>query len=247
MLHFYRQLQPIKVITFDLDDTLYDNYFVIRAAEQAFLDCLQQLAAIDITDWQHYKQQLLQQDPIRYEDVIVWRQTAAAQLLKAQGLKDADIQNIIQQSMQLFVEWRHKIDVPPKNRQFLTELAKHYPLVAISNGNVYPPKIGLDQFQLILRGGEHGRAKPHPDLFQQNDAIFCQTIFIFAKFDVCGEFRFAQLTSNCCYDHSGAILITDIILHDQNWTYSALFTTNNRTKIGIIYISPIYFHYSPFK
>ena len=48
MLHFYRQLQPIKVITFDLDDTLYDNYFVIRAAEQAFLDCLQQLAAIDM-------------------------------------------------------------------------------------------------------------------------------------------------------------------------------------------------------
>lgn len=172
MLHFYRQLQPIKVITFDLDDTLYDNYFVIRAAEQAFLDCLQQLAAIDITDWQHYKQQLLQQDPIRYEDVIVWRQTAAAQLLKAQGLKDVDIQNIIQQSMQLFVEWRHKIDVPLKNRQFLTELAKHYPLVAISNGNVYPPKIGLDQFQLILRGGEHGRAKPHPDLFQQTARHF---------------------------------------------------------------------------
>ena len=172
MLHFYRQLQPIKVITFDLDDTLYDNYFVIRAAEQAFLDCLQQLAAIDITEWQHYKQQLLQQDPIRYEDVIVWRQTAAEQLLKAQGLKDADIQNIIQQSMQLFVEWRHKIDVPPKNCQFLTELAKHYPLVAISNGNVYPPKIGLDQFQLILRGGEHGRAKPHPDLFQQTARHF---------------------------------------------------------------------------
>ncbi|OBX03359.1 HAD-IA family hydrolase [Gallibacterium genomosp. 1] len=166
-MHFYRQLQPIRVITFDLDDTLYDNYFVIRAAEQAFLDCLQQLASIDINNWQNYKQQLFQQDPIRYEDVIVWRETAATHLLQAQGIKDADIENIIQQSMQLFIEWRHKINVPTQNRQFLTELAKHYPLVAISNGNVYPPRIGLDQFQLILRGGEHGRAKPHPDLFQQ--------------------------------------------------------------------------------
>ncbi|MGY6772817.1 HAD-IA family hydrolase [Gallibacterium sp. ZY190522] len=166
-MHFYRQLQPIKVITFDLDDTLYDNYFVIRAAEQAFLDCLQQLASIDINNWKNYKQQLFQQDPLRYEDVIVWRETAATHLLQAQGIKDANIENIIQQSMQLFIEWRHKINVPTQNRQFLTELAKYYPLVAISNGNVYPPKIGLDQFQLILRGGEHGRAKPHPDLFQQ--------------------------------------------------------------------------------
>ena len=28
-MHFYRRLKPIKAITFDLDDTLYDNYPVI--------------------------------------------------------------------------------------------------------------------------------------------------------------------------------------------------------------------------
>ena len=28
-MHFYRPLRPIAAMTFDLDDTLYDNYPVI--------------------------------------------------------------------------------------------------------------------------------------------------------------------------------------------------------------------------
>lgn len=172
MLHFYRAFTFPKVITFDLDDTLYDNYYVIRNAEQIFLDCLQQLANIPVEQWTNYKKQLLQEDPIRYEDVIVWRETAAQRLLADYGKTAAEIENILAQAMQQFIEWRHKIDIPTQNRQFLNQLAAKYPLVSISNGNVYPPRIGLQQFQLILRGGEHGRAKPHADLFQQTAQYF---------------------------------------------------------------------------
>ncbi|OBX07323.1 HAD family hydrolase [Gallibacterium salpingitidis] len=172
MLHFYRNLLPPKVITFDLDDTLYDNYFVIRNAEQVFLECLQQLADVNVDQWADYKQQMLQEDPVRYEDVIAWRIAAATRLLQQQGKTGDEINKIIATAMEQFVESRHKIDVPKQNQQFLTELAKVYPLVSISNGNVYPPRIGLNQFQLMLRGGEHGRAKPHIDLFQQTADYF---------------------------------------------------------------------------
>ena len=33
-MRFYRGLQPFKVMSFDLDDTLYDNNDVIRLAEE---------------------------------------------------------------------------------------------------------------------------------------------------------------------------------------------------------------------
>ncbi|MFC0309134.1 HAD-IA family hydrolase [Gallibacterium trehalosifermentans] len=171
-MHFYRTFNRPKVISFDLDDTLYDNHPVIRQAEQAFLDCLQQFVQFTPALWQQYRQQVLQEDPIRYEDVVAWRQATATCLLQALGKHPSEINKILNETMATFVEWRHKIEVPLANQQFLTQLAHDYPLVAISNGNVYPPKIGLNQFTLILRGGEHGRAKPHADLFQQTAKYF---------------------------------------------------------------------------
>ncbi len=41
-MRFYRGLHPFKVISFDLDDTLYDNSDVIRLAEERFLQCVQE-------------------------------------------------------------------------------------------------------------------------------------------------------------------------------------------------------------
>ncbi|MFC0322403.1 HAD-IA family hydrolase [Gallibacterium melopsittaci] len=195
MLHFYRTFTQPKVISFDLDDTLYDNYHVIRQAEQAFLDCLQQFVQFAPEQWQQYKQQLLQQDPIRYEDVVAWRQAAATCLLQSLGKQPYEINKILNESMAVFVEWRHKIEVPLANQHFLTQLAKCYPLAAISNGNVYPPKIGLHQFSLMLRGGEHGRAKPHSDLFQQT-----------AKHFSCNTNEILHVGDNLITDVQGAVI-----------------------------------------
>ena len=40
-MRFYRGLQPFKIMSFDLDDTLYDNSHVILLAEERFLQCVQ--------------------------------------------------------------------------------------------------------------------------------------------------------------------------------------------------------------
>ena len=46
-MRFYRGLQPFKVMSFDLDDTLYDNSDVIRLAEERFLQCVQEHAQLN--------------------------------------------------------------------------------------------------------------------------------------------------------------------------------------------------------
>ena len=107
-MRFYRGLQPFKVMSFDLDDTLYDNSDVIRLAEEHFLQCVQEHAQLsDLTSeyWREWKWQLAEKDPLIAEDVIATR-------------------------------------------------------------------IGFEHFQLSLRGGEQGRAKPHQDLFHQTAHYF---------------------------------------------------------------------------
>ena len=54
----------------------------------------------------------------------------------------------------------------------LDRLKDRYPLSVITNGNVIAKRIGFEHFQLSLRGGEQGRAKPHQDLFHQTAHYF---------------------------------------------------------------------------
>lgn len=169
-MHFYRNLQPFKLISFDLDDTLYDNTEVIDLAEQAFLRKLQQesqLANLPPKQWQDWKSQVAQQNPLLSEDVIAWRIKTLKILLSHYQKNAQEIEKIIKVVMDEFVQWRHKISVPLQSIEVLDKLAKKFPLVAITNGNVDPKRIGLHHFSLVLRGGEQGRAKPHMELFHQ--------------------------------------------------------------------------------
>lgn len=43
-MQIFKALVPLQALSFDLDDTLYDNAPVIAAAEQAMLSALSELA-----------------------------------------------------------------------------------------------------------------------------------------------------------------------------------------------------------
>ena len=169
-MRFYRGLQPFKVMSFDLDDTLYDNSDVIRLAEERFLQCVQehaQLSELTSEYWREWKWQLAEKDPLIAEDVIAWRVETLRHLLTHHGKSAVEIDRTLAIAMEEFIEWRHKIDVPAESIEVLNQLKDRYLLSVITNGNVIATRIGLEHFQLSLRGGEQGRAKPHQDLFHQ--------------------------------------------------------------------------------
>lgn len=174
-MKYYCSLQPFKLISFDLDDTLYDNSEVIRLAELNFVASLQQesqIPQLDLSYWQVWKKRVEQQDPLLCEDVVAWRLATIRQLLTFHGKSAVEIEQISAQSMDVFVQWRHKVDVPQQSFTVLTKLKPHFILTVITNGNVEPERIGFDHFDWVLRGGEHGRAKPHGDLFWQTAQQF---------------------------------------------------------------------------
>ncbi|SPE59254.1 Flavin mononucleotide phosphatase YigB [Escherichia coli] len=65
-----------------------------------------------------------------------------------------------------FAKWRRRIDVPQQTHDTLKQLAKQWPLVAITNGNAQPEPFGLgDHLEFVLRAGPHGRSNPFSDMY----------------------------------------------------------------------------------
>ncbi|KEY60425.1 5-amino-6-(5-phospho-D-ribitylamino)uracil phosphatase YigB [Serratia sp. DD3] len=170
-MHFYRPLRPLAALTFDLDDTLYDNRPVIKQAEQQSIAFLQNyhpgLSHFQSVDFYRLRQELREQEPEIYHDVTQWRWRAVHLALSRQGLRDAQATIGADAAMQNFALWRSCIEIPETTHTTLQALARHYPLVAITNGNVDPALCGLaGYFQFVLRSGPDGRAKPYQDMYQ---------------------------------------------------------------------------------
>lgn len=169
-MHFYRRLQPIKAITFDLDDTLYDNHPVIRKTTTESHRFLQSwhpdLHDFSVDAYQQLRDRLLAQEPDIYHDVTEWRRRTVELAMLNIGLSPAEAREGADKVMAVFAHWRSQVTVPPENLVALSALAERVPLVAITNGNAEPHLFGLDgYFQFVLRAGPDGRAKPYQDMY----------------------------------------------------------------------------------
>ena len=104
-MRFYRGLQPFKIMSFDLDDTLYDNNDVIRLAEERFLQCVQehaQLSELTSEYWREWKWQLAEKDPLIAEDVIAWRIETLRNLLIHHGKSAVEIDRTLERERAIY-------------------------------------------------------------------------------------------------------------------------------------------------
>ena len=169
-MHFYRPLRPVAAMTFDLDDTLYDNHPVISRTTKeshAFLQAYHpKLHAFSVRQYQQLRDGLREQEPEIYHDVSEWRRRAVELAMLNAGLSTTGADKGSREVMAHFAHWRSQIEVPEETHVTLAALAQRMPLAAITNGNAEPHRFGLDKyFTFILRAGPHGRAKPYHDMY----------------------------------------------------------------------------------
>ena len=169
-MRFYRPLGQIAALTFDLDDTLYDNRLVIRRTEKESLAFVQNyhpaLSKLESSDFQQLRNALRKAEPEIYHDVTEWRRRAVEQAMLDAGLSATEAAAGANASMVNFAKWRSAIDVPQETHDTLAKLAEKWPLVAITNGNAQPELFGLNQyFEFVLRAGPDGRSKPFSDMY----------------------------------------------------------------------------------
>ncbi|MFK9856112.1 5-amino-6-(5-phospho-D-ribitylamino)uracil phosphatase YigB, partial [Klebsiella pneumoniae] len=89
-MRFYRPLGQISALTFDLDDTLYDNRPVIDRTMHESLAFVRSyhpsLSQFDAHELNQLRQTLLAAEPEIYHDVTVWRHRALELGMRNAGL-----------------------------------------------------------------------------------------------------------------------------------------------------------------
>ena len=169
-MKYYRPLRPFKAISFDLDDTLYDNHPVIEQAERAILAYLNktfpELAELTQRQWLLYKALELKSSPDLMHDVSAARVQTLIRIMTIYGIPQFKAIEYAKQVFSEFIRLRSDFTVPRASIQLLEKIAQHYPVVAITNGNVNEVQIQLhDKFEFVLKAGNDFKSKPQGDLF----------------------------------------------------------------------------------
>ncbi len=162
---------PIKAISFDLDDTLYDNRDYLVQAEQQLLLWLAEHYPNSVNwrqqDWGELKKQLIQQTPILGHDTSAARFAALQEGLLQLGYSDREAKQGAEAGLALFLHYRSDFKVTTPELAVLKTLSQHFRLIGITNGNVDANKIGLGEvLEFVLHPGNGARMKPYGDLFE---------------------------------------------------------------------------------
>jgi len=169
-MQFYRRLQPVQAVSFDLDDTLYNNVPVMQRAEQAMRDYVAQhfprTAVWQTTDWLAQRQRLLQEQPDLGSNMTHLRKQSLAEGLRYFGINEDEIPAAVAAAFNHFMQFRNDVEIDAVVHQALRELADAYPVIALSNGNVDVEAIGLaPYFSAVFQPTDELRGKPFSDMF----------------------------------------------------------------------------------
>lgn len=159
---------PLRAISFDLDDTLWPVWPTIRRAEavlHAFLTEHAPKAArlVERDGYAAVRARVLQTDPRRGHDVSWLRRQMTREVLLDAGEDPA----LADPAFERFLAERQAVELYPDVRPTLERLARRFRLVAITNGNADPARIGLTAISATVSAEHFGIAKPDPSIFHE--------------------------------------------------------------------------------
>jgi putative hydrolase of the HAD superfamily len=158
-----------RLITFDLDETLWPCAPVIQAAEEVHHAWLARhaprlAAAHDLASLRRHRRQVMDARPDIAHDLRQIRRRSLASLLEAFDYA-ADL---AEEAIALFDVHRNRVEPFDDVAPVLRALSRRYRLVSLTNGTADPeatPLRGL--FERNLSAAEAGAAKPDPALFRR--------------------------------------------------------------------------------
>ena len=163
-----QDVQGIRAITIDLDDTLWDIGPVIRRAEAVLRQWLsdnvpevieshppEQVAGI--------RREVITEHADMLHDLTFIRCEVLRRMGQAAGVGDG----FVADAFRAFDVARNTVELFPEVAVSLESLSQRYTLVAVTNGNARLEQIGIDHwFVDCIAARDVGRAKPHVSMFE---------------------------------------------------------------------------------
>jgi putative hydrolase of the HAD superfamily len=161
----------LELVTFDLDNTLWDVDSVIREAERVMREWLAERAPgiVSLTT-DHYAElraEVVREHPGLAHDVTRLRAEVLLRALVKVGEHRSSAGKLAQQALDVFLHERHKVKYFDGALDALAALAARYPLAALTNGNANVNRLGLERyFRFGISAADVGVSKPHPAMFE---------------------------------------------------------------------------------
>jgi putative hydrolase of the HAD superfamily len=160
------------LITFDLDDTLWDAAPVLARAEQRVeqwmrVHCPRVPERFDRAALMDLRRRLHRERPELQHRISELRIEAMRLALLAAGHDEASARRLAAQAFAVFMEGRHDIEPYAGVDTVLERLARHYVLGALTNGNADVFRLPLGRhFRFAFSAEALGASKPAPGHFE---------------------------------------------------------------------------------
>jgi len=161
----------IQLITFDLDDTLWEVAPVLENAEIALREWLLThtplIGAEGVERLRDIRSALVTAEPALRHRISELRRRVLQQALGEVGYAERDARRLAEQAFEVFLAARHRVSLFPEAQPTLETLANRYRLAVLTNGNADVRRLGLaDYFQFALCAEDLGVGKPDPAPFR---------------------------------------------------------------------------------
>ncbi|AUC86940.1 haloacid dehalogenase [Alteromonas sp. MB-3u-76] len=187
-MQFFKPVNKVKAMTFDLDDTLYDNEPVIRQAEAALAAHLAEhhphAATLSPRNWYDLKCAAIKLDPRLGSDMGQLRKVILTAALSGKNSStlcveianddshNSQLKQEVEACFNCFYDARSNLTLAPDVHHILQHLSTRMPLIGITNGNVDADKIGITPyFDTILHASLTRPMKPAVGMFNEAAAL----------------------------------------------------------------------------
>jgi len=161
-----------RLLTFDLDDTLWDVRPVLVAAERRVEEwmrthCPGVPERFDREALMRLRVELVREQPALRHRISDLRIEAMRRALRDTGHEESTARRLAREAFDVFLEERHAVEPFAQVDTALEQLSKRYVLGALTNGNADVFRLRLGRhFRFAFRAEDLGASKPDPDHFR---------------------------------------------------------------------------------
>ena len=164
-----RSIRSIRAICFDLDNTLWDVWPVIKKAEQAMYEFLAEryprvVAALTVEAMRDAREQTAAKYPQMKHDFTFLRKQTLREHAEEFGYAEC----MVEEAFEIFIQARNQVELYEDVLPALDRLKRNYRLFTVSNGNADLVQIGLaSYFERSIAARHVGALKPDPRIFHK--------------------------------------------------------------------------------
>ncbi|MCY4130399.1 MAG: HAD family hydrolase [Gammaproteobacteria bacterium] len=160
----------IELITFDLDNTLWESHQVLlRATEKTneWIDeHVPQHASLGVERLKEISDTVRRERPDIAHDVSAFRLAYMERCFQEVGIQTSHARHYARDAFAVFIHWRCQVEPYPDAKRLLAELSTSYQLASITNGNADVTRTSINEyFSFNVSAENAGAAKPSAKIF----------------------------------------------------------------------------------